>query len=92
VTGWPIVTGLGVAPIAVCDGSSTTRLVEPAELKNTVVPAYAPEMVSVPNGAAEELQEPLPFDKGAVQIEVVPVVKVTEPFGMAPTFVVTVAE
>jgi hypothetical protein len=78
--------------MAVCDGSSTTRLVEPAELRNRMVPAYAAEIVSEPNGAAEEEQEPLPFDKVAVQSDVVPVVNVTEPFGMAPTFVVTVAE
>jgi hypothetical protein len=59
-----------------------------------VSPAYAPEIVSVPAGAAEELQEPLPFDRVAAQSGVVPVENVTEPLGVGTpvAFVDTVAE
>jgi hypothetical protein len=51
-------------------------------------------MVSVPTGAAEELHEPLPLDKVAVQSDVAPVVNVTDPVGVGKpeTVVVTVAE
>ena len=44
-----------------------------------VSPEYAPEIVSVPSGAAEELQEPWPLDNVAVHSGVDPVVRVTEP-------------
>lgn len=91
----PAVTGLGLAPIAVCDGSSTTRLVVPLDPEKLLSPEYAPEIVSVPTGvAAVELHEPMPFDNVAVHSEVVPVVKVTIPVGVGSpgTLVVTVVE
>jgi hypothetical protein len=72
----------------------TTREVVPVEPENTLLPEYAPEIVSVPIGAAEELQEPLPLDNVAVQSVVDPVENVTDPLGvgMPVMFVVTVAE
>jgi len=72
----------------------TTRLVVPLDPENTLSPEYVPEIVSVPIGAAEELQEPLPLDNVAVQSVVDPVENVTDPVGvgMPATFVVTVAE
>jgi hypothetical protein len=50
--------------------------------------------VSVPTGAAEELQEPLPLDSVAVQSGVDPVENVTDPLGVGNpvTVDVTVAE
>jgi hypothetical protein len=48
--------------------------------------------VSVPIGAAEELQEPLLFDKVAVQSGVDPAEKVTEPLGVPLAVDVTFAE
>jgi hypothetical protein len=48
--------------------------------------------VSVPIGAAEELHEPLPFDKVAVQSGVDPAEKVTEPLGVPLAVDVTFAE
>lgn len=57
-------------------------------------PEYAPEIVSVPSGAALELHVPLPFDNVAVQSVVAPVVNVTDPVGPGTpvALVVTVAE
>jgi hypothetical protein len=58
-------------------------------------PKYAPEIVSVPPGAAVELHVPLPFDINvAVHSEVGPVVKVTVPVGVGSpgTLVDTVVE
>ena len=57
-------------------------------------PEYAPEIVSVPSGAALELHVPLPLDSVAVHSVVVPVVNVTDPVGVGCplTLVVTVAE
>ena len=51
-------------------------------------------IVSVPTGAAEELQEALPPDNGAVQSDVDPVENVTDPVGVGTpvALVVTVAE
>jgi hypothetical protein len=95
VTEAPTVTGFGLAPIAVCDNALlTTREVVPVEPENTLLPEYAPEIVSVPIGAAEELQEPLPLDNVAVQSVVDPVENVTDPLGvgMPVMFVVTIAE
>ncbi len=50
--------------------------------------------MSVPSGAAEILQEPLPPDNVAVQSGVEPVENVTDPVGVGNPvpFVVTVAE
>jgi hypothetical protein len=72
----------------------TTRDFVPVDPENTLSPEYVPEIVSVPIGAAEELQEPLPLDNVAVQSVVDPVENVTDPVGvgMPATFVVTVAE
>jgi uncharacterized protein YaaQ len=95
VTEAPTVAGLGLAPIEVCVGDrelSTTRLVVPFDPENTVSPEYVPEIVSVPTGAAEELQEPLPLDSVATQSGVDPVEKVTDPLGVPVTVDVTVAE
>jgi hypothetical protein len=95
VTETPTVTGLGLAPIEVCVGDrelSTRRLVVPLDPENTVSLEYVPEIVSVPTGAAEELQEPLPLDNVAVQSGVDPVEKVTDPLGVPVTVDVTVAE
>jgi hypothetical protein len=85
---------LGLAPTAVCDDSSTTRVAIPVEPENAPSPEYAPEIVSVPIGAAEEVHEPLPFDSVAVQSGVDPVVNATDPVGVGKpvTLVVTVAE
>ena len=91
----PTVTGLGLAPMDVCDDALlTTRDVVPVDRPNTESPEYAPEIVSVAAGAAEELQEPLPFDNGAVHSGVDPAVNVTDPVGVGNpvTVVVTVAE
>jgi hypothetical protein len=96
VTEAPTVTDVGLAPIEVCVGALfTTRLVVPVEPKNSVSPEYVPEIVSVPIGAAEELQEPVPaLDNVAVQSDVNPVENVTDPLGMGSpvTVDVTVAE
>jgi hypothetical protein len=70
----------------------TTRLVVPVEPENTLLPEYAPEIVSVPTGAAEELQEPLPLDNVAVQSGVDPVENVTDPVGVPVAVDVTFAE
>lgn len=49
--------------------------------------------MSVPTGAAEELHDPLPLDRIAVQSGVNPVEKVTDPLeGNPVTFVITIAE
>ena len=87
-------SGFGLAPIEVAEGCSTARVVVPVDFPNSVSPEYAPEMVSLPSGAAEELHEPLPFDSVAVHSGVDPVVKVTDPVGAGNpvTLVVTVAE
>jgi hypothetical protein len=95
VTEVPTVTGLGVAPTAVCDGSSTTRLVVPVDPVKLGSPEYAPEIVSLPTGAEVALHEPLPLDVNvAVHSDVDPVVKVTVPVGVGSpgTLVVTVVE
>jgi hypothetical protein len=96
VTEAPTVTDVGFAPIEVCVGALfTTRLVVPVEPKNSVSPEYVPEIVSVPIGAAEELQEPVPaLDNVAVQRGVNPVENVTDPLGMGNpvTVDVTLAE
>ena len=65
-----------------------------SETENMPLPEYVAEIVSVPAGAAEEPQEPLPPDSVAVQSVVDPVVNVTEPLGVGTpeAFVVTVAE
>ena len=72
----------------------TTRLVVPVDPANTLSPEYVPEIVSVPTGAAEELQEPLPLDNVAVHSGVDPVENVTDPLGVGNpvAVVVTVAE
>ena len=86
----PTVTGLGLAPIAVCDDAlPTTSEVVPVEPANTLSPEYTPVIGSVPTGAAEELHVPLPFDSVAVHNGVDPVVNVTEPVGVPATPVVT---
>ena len=94
VTAPPWVTALGAAPIDVCDGAwLTVSEVVPVELPNTASPEYIPEIVSVPTGAAAELQEPIPPDSGAVHSVVDPVENVTEPVGVGPAPTgVTVAE
>src|SRR5580704_15207259 len=80
VTDAPTVAGLGLAPIEVCVGALlTTRLVVPVEPKNSVSPEYVPVMVSVPIGAAVEVQEPVPApDSVATQSGVDPVENVTD--------------
>jgi hypothetical protein len=80
--------------MAVCVASSTVSVVVPSDPEKMVSPEYAPEMVSIPSGAAEELHVPLPFDSVAVHSGVDPVVNVTEPVGAGTpvTRVVTVAE
>ena len=91
----PTVTGLELTPIAVCEGSSTTRDVVPKDPEKLASPEYAPEIVSVPIGeAAEELHDPLPFANVAVHSVVEPVENVTDPVGVGNpvTFVVTVVE
>lgn len=91
----PCVTELGAAPTDVCDGVLVTPSVvvpvDPAKVKS---PEYAPEIVSVPTGAADEVQVPVPFTKFAVHSVVVPVVNETDPVGVGfpLTLVVTVAE
>jgi hypothetical protein len=95
VTEFPTVTGFGpFKTIAVFEGFLTTSVVVPVDTEKLVSPEYAPEIVSLPAGAAVELQEPFPFDaKVAWQSGVDPVVKVTCPDGVnPPTVDVTVAE
>jgi hypothetical protein len=96
VTEVPTVAGLGLAPIEVCDCALlTTRDVVPIEPTNTVSPEYVPEIVSVPEGAAEEGHEPVPsLNNVAVQSGVDPLVKVTDPVGVGSPVpvVVTAAE
>jgi hypothetical protein len=72
----------------------TTRLFVPVDPENTLSPEYEPEIVSVPTGAVEELQEPLPLDNVAVHSGVDPVENVTDPVGVGNpvTVLVTVAE
>jgi hypothetical protein len=96
VTEEPSATGLGLAPIDVCDEAWLTTsagVVVPVEPMNTPSPEYDPVIVSVPTGAAEELHHPPPNDSVAVHSGVVPAVNVTDPVGagtpVAP--VVTVA-
>jgi hypothetical protein len=80
----------------VCDGALlTTREVVPAEPPNTGSPEYAPEIVSVPAGAAWEVHEPVPLlNNVAVQSGVDPVENATDPVGVGGpgATVVTVAE
>lgn len=54
----------------------------PLDTEKSASPEYAPEIVSVPSGAAEELQVPLPFVSVAVQRVVGPVVNATDPVGL----------
>jgi hypothetical protein len=85
---------LGDTPIEVWDGALfTTRDIVPVEPTNTTSPEYVPVIVSVPVGAAEEGQEPVPPDKVAVQSDVDPAENVTVPVGVGcpVAFVVTVA-
>jgi len=72
----------------------TVMFVDPAEDKNTSSPEYAPATVSEPEGAFFELQEPAPFDSGAVHRTVDPTENVTDPVGVGSpsTSVVTDAE
>jgi hypothetical protein len=71
----------------------TTRVVVPVELENEPLPAYVPEIASLPAGAAEEVHDPLPLDNVAVQSDVDPVEKVTDPLRENPVILgVTVAE
>jgi hypothetical protein len=89
------VTGLGLAPIVVCDEALlTTSVPVPVEPTNTLSPEYAPVIWSVPTGAAEELHVPLPFDSVAVHSGVDPVWNVTDPVGVGTpvALLVTVAE
>jgi hypothetical protein len=86
---------LGLAPTEVCDVALlTSSVVVPLEPENTMSPEYVPVIVSLPAGAAEELQEPLPPDNVAVQSGVDPAENVTDPVGVGcpVTVVVTVAE
>lgn len=81
----------------VCDGALLTVRagdVDPAEPANTPSPEYVPVIVSVPTGAADELQVPVPPDSVAVQRVVDPVLNVTDPVGVGwpVTPVDTVAE
>ena len=79
--------------MAVCDDALlTTRDVVPVDPAKSVSPEYAPEIVSLPTGAAEELHVPLPFNNVAVHSGVDPVVNVTDPVGVPDPFGVTVAE
>ena len=78
----PTVAGFGLAPIDVCEGCSTVRVVDPVEADSPLLPPYVPKTRSLPSGAAEELQEPLPLDNVAVQSAVEPVENVTEPPGV----------
>jgi hypothetical protein len=84
VTEVPTVTGLGLAPTDVWVGGGglfTTSVVIPLEPENWPSPEYVPVIVSVPTGAAVELQEPLPADNVAVHSNVVPIENVTDPVG-----------
>lgn len=94
VTEEPSGAAFGVALTEVCVVAGfTTRLVVPLDPVKLVLPEYAPEIVSVPPGAAEELHEPLPPDNVAVHNEVDPAVNVTVPVGVNPvTPVVTLVE
>ena len=69
----------------------TTRVVVPLDPETMLLPEYVPVTVSVPTGAAEELQEALPPDNVAVHSDVDPDEKVTDPLGV-PVPVDTVAE
>lgn len=91
----PSPAGVGFAPIDVWLGAVfTARLVVPVDPRKFASPEYTPEIVSVPTGAAEELQVPEPFDSVAVHRVVPPVVKATVPVGVGTAVapVVTVAE
>ena len=69
--------------LAVCEEALlTTRGFVPVDPANTLSPEYAPEIVSVPTGAAEEVHEPLPPDNVAVHSGVNPVMNVTDPVGV----------
>jgi hypothetical protein len=72
----------------------TTSGVVEFEPANTVSPPYVPVIVSVPTGAADELQDALPPDSGAVQSDIDPIENVTDPVGVGTpvALVVTVAE
>lgn len=91
MTDEPSPTGLGLAPIEVCDPAGfTTRLVVPVDPEKSVSPEYAPEIVCVPTGAVVALHEPLPLDNVAVQSGVDPAVNVTDPVGVGSPVVLVV--
>ena len=94
VTEAPCPAGFGLAPMDVCvDAGLTVRPVEPLEVEKSLSPEYAPDIVSLPTGAAVELHEPLPPVNGAVQSVVDPAENVTDPVGVgSPVAAVTVAE
>jgi hypothetical protein len=83
VTEVPTVTGLRL-PIVVCDSALlTTSEVVPVEPVNTTSPEYAPEIVSLPTGAAGELHDPVPsLANVATQSCVDPVENVTDSVGV----------
>ena len=61
----------------------TTSEVVPIESVNTASPEYAPEIVSLPTGAAVELHDPVPsLANVATQSCVDPVENVTDPVGV----------
>jgi hypothetical protein len=91
VTDEPSATGLGLAPIEVCDAAGfTSRLVVPVDPEKSTSPEYAPEIVSLPTGAVVALHEPLPLDNVAVQSDVAPEVNVTDPVGVGNPVVLAV--
>lgn len=56
----------------------TSSVVDPVEAA-VPLPEYVPNTRSLPSGAADELQDPLPLDNVAVHSGVDPVENVTEP-------------
>jgi hypothetical protein len=71
----------------------TVSVVDPVEADSPIPPEYVAKTVSVPMGAADELQEPLPLDSVAVHSDVEPVENVTDPVGVImPPVAATVAE
>jgi hypothetical protein len=66
----------------------------PVEADNPRAPEYVAKTVSVPAGAADDVQEPAPLDSVAVHSDVEPVENVTDPVGVGnpPVVVETDAE